>query len=92
MPENNTPTKVKVPDGERISELWAAVKTLLAGKVDLSQLEDYPSDTEMQEAIADALSDYTTVSEVNEAVDKVKLTPISKDRLDFILAPITKKG
>lgn len=67
MPDN-TPTKVKVPDGERISELWAAVKTLLAGKVDTSQLEDYPTIDAMATAITTALSSYPSDIEMQEAI------------------------
>lgn len=59
----------KVPDSARIQELWAAIKTLLAGKVDLSELDKYPTIEAVATSITLALADYAKTEAVNKAID-----------------------
>lgn len=65
MPEIKTP---KVLDGDRIAELWAAFKVLLAGKVDTETLKDYPKVDAVVAAITEALKSYPTDSEMQSAI------------------------
>lgn len=65
MAESITP---KVPDADRISELWAAFKVLLAGKVDFETLKDYPKVDAVVAAITEALKSYPTDAEMQSAI------------------------
>lgn len=65
MPDISTP---KVPDADRISELWAAFKVLLAGKVDTETLKEYPKVDAVVAAITEALKSYPTDTEMQEAI------------------------
>lgn len=67
MPDVKTP---KVPDSDRISELWAAVKVLLAGKVDTETLKDYPKMDAVVTAITEALKTYPTDTEMKSAISQ----------------------
>lgn len=58
----------KVPDTDRISELWAAVKVLLAGKVDTETLKEYPKANAVVVAITEALKSYPTDEEMQDAI------------------------
>lgn len=58
----------KVPDTDRISELWAAVKVLLAGKVDTETLKEYPKVDAVVAAITEALKSYPTDEEMQDAI------------------------
>lgn len=62
----------KVPNSARVQELWVAIKTALAGKVDVSKLEEYPTTDAMATAIAIALVDYAKSADVtNEITQKI---------------------
>lgn len=65
MAENVTQ---KVPDADRIGELWAAMKVLLAGKVDTDTLKEYPKVDAVVAAITEALKSYPTDSEMQTAI------------------------
>ena len=54
----------RVPDSERIAELWTVIKTLLAGKVDIATLEEYPKIEAVTSAIMVALANYATNDKV----------------------------
>lgn len=56
----------------RTGELWAAIKTALAGKVDLDKLDEYPTTDAMGTAIATALIGYAKSDAVsNEITEKI---------------------
>lgn len=61
---------VKVPDSNRIGELWLAIKTLLAGKLDVGALDDYSTTDAVAISIAAALTDYAKKSEVGESLER----------------------
>lgn len=65
MAETSTP---KVPDSDRISELWAAFKLLLSGKVDLETLKDYPKVDAVVAVVTEALKSYPTDTEMQAAI------------------------
>lgn len=65
MAETSTP---KVPDSNRISELWAEFKVLLSGKVDLETLKDYPKVDAVVEVMTEALKSYPTDTEMQAAI------------------------
>lgn len=58
----------KVPNSARVSELWAAIKSKLAGKVDLATLDDYSTIEDTARAIVTALTDYAKSTDVSEAI------------------------
>lgn len=55
-------------NGDRTKELWLAIKTLLADKVDTSTLEDYATADAVATAITTALTNYATDSDVTSAI------------------------
>lgn len=63
MPERDT-----FLNGDRTAELWTAIKTALAGKVDNKTLEEYAPIEGVATAIATALADYMTADEVKAAI------------------------
>lgn len=65
MPTNNTNTYF---NGDRVAELWAAVKTALAGKADLTALDGYTTPDTVATAIASALTNYATNAGVQAAI------------------------
>lgn len=60
--------KSSVPNSDRITELWAAMKVLLSGKVDMETLKDYPKVDAVIAAITAALKDYPTDTEMQAAI------------------------
>lgn len=52
----------------RVAELWAAVKTALAGKADLSALDGYTTPDAVATAITSALANYATNAGVQTAI------------------------
>lgn len=52
----------------RTAELWAAVKTALAGKADLSDLNNYTTPDAVATAITSALTNYATNASVQTAI------------------------
>lgn len=52
----------------RVSELWAAVKTALAGKADLSDLTGYTTPDAVATAITSALTNYDTTAAVQTKI------------------------
>ena len=53
---------------DRVSELWTAVKTALAGKADQSALDGYTTPDAVATAIASALTNYATNAAVQTAI------------------------
>lgn len=60
----------KFMNQDRTSEFWAAIKTALAGKVDLAKLDEYPTVDAMATAIATALVDYAKSADVTEEINQ----------------------
>lgn len=60
----------RVPNNARIQELWAALKMLLAGKVDTATLANYPTVEAVTTAIITALDPYVTNTDVAEAIKR----------------------
>lgn len=58
----------KVPNSERVAELWMAIKLLLAGKVDVKELENYSTVDATVTAITMALQSYPTDIEMRVAI------------------------
>lgn len=65
MPTNNTSAYL---DGDRVAELWTAVKTALAGKADLADLDGYTTPDAVATAITSALTNYATNAGVQIAI------------------------
>lgn len=65
MPTNNTSAYL---DGDRVAELWTAVKTALAGKADLADLDGYTTPDAVATAITSALANYATNAGVQIAI------------------------
>lgn len=65
MPTSNTSAFL---DGDRVAELWAAVKTALAGKADLAALDGYTTPDAVATAITSALTNYATNAGVQTAI------------------------
>lgn len=55
-------------DKERTKELWLFIKTELAKKAGIADLDDYITDTEFANGLANALANYLTKEEVNSAL------------------------
>lgn len=55
-------------NGSRTAELWAAIKTALAGKADLSALDGYTTPDAVATAITSALTNYATNASVQTAI------------------------
>ena len=65
MPTTNTSAYL---DSDRVAELWAAVKTALAGKADLADLDGYTTPDAVATAITSALTNYATNAGVQTAI------------------------
>lgn len=52
----------------RTAELWTAIKTALAGKVDLSALDNYTTPDAVATAITSALANYATNASVQTSI------------------------
>lgn len=52
----------------RVQELWTAIKTALAGKADLSDLDNYTTPDAVATAITSALANYATNAGVQTAI------------------------
>lgn len=87
MPETKTP---KVPDGDRIAELWAAVKVLLAGKVDTETLKDYPKVDAVIAAITEALKSYPTDIEMQAAITDALTDYMTKSEVNAAIVEAVK--
>lgn len=55
-------------NGARTAELWAAIKTALAGKADLNDLKNYTTPDAVATAITSALAGYATDAGVRTAI------------------------
>lgn len=53
---------------DRVGEFWAAIKTALAGKADLADLEGYTTPDAVATAITSALTNYATNTGVTTAI------------------------
>lgn len=60
--------KEKVPNSARIQELWTAIRTLLEGKVDADELQEYATIEGVATAISTALMDYAKTSTVDNKI------------------------
>ena len=66
--ETRTVQKEVFPNSARIAELWAAIKTALAGKADLAALDGYTTPDAVATAITSALANYATNAGVPTAI------------------------
>lgn len=66
--EIKTAEKESFLNSARTAELWAAVKTALAGKADLSALDGYTTPDAVATAITSALANYATNASVQTAI------------------------
>ena len=66
--ETRTVQKEVFPNSARIAELWAAIKTALAGKADLAALDGYTTPDAVATAITSALANYATNAGVQTAI------------------------
>lgn len=55
-------------DKERSKQLWLFIKTELAKKANVADLDDYVTDDIFSEALATALANYPTKAELNSAI------------------------
>lgn len=62
------PEKESFLDQNRTAELWTAIKTALAGKADLSALDNYTTPDAVATAITSALTNYATNAGVQTAI------------------------
>lgn len=62
------PEKESFLDQNRTAELWTAIKTALAGKADLSALDNYTTPDAVATAITSALTNYATKAGVQTAI------------------------
>lgn len=79
-------SKPKVPDADRISELWAAFKFLLAGKVDTKTLEDYPKVDAVVAVITEALKSYPTDTEMQTAISEALTDYMTRSEINDAIA------
>lgn len=79
-----------VLNGDRTAELWAAIKTLLAGKVDLSALDSYPTIDAMAMAISTALSDYAKDSDVRKDIAEALVNYMTASEINEAIAEAVK--
>lgn len=71
---------------ERTKELWAAIKTQLALKADVTELEDYTTADAVALAIATALTDYAKDEDVQSAITEALSDYIKESELNDKIA------
>lgn len=75
-------------DSDRVAELWAAIKTALAGKADLSALDGYTTPDAVATAITSALSGYATDTGVTAAIAAALADYMTKSEIEDALAEV----
>lgn len=75
-------------DGDRVAELWTAIKTALAGKADLSDLDGYTTPDAVATAITSALSGYATDAGVATAIAAALAEYMTKSEIEDALAEV----
>lgn len=61
--------QIKVLDGDRVKELWNAIKALLTLKVDKTELSSYTTNSDVDAKIIEKLSDYITLSQATQIIE-----------------------
>ena len=76
----------KVLDSAGVQELWTTIKIRLALKVDKTELSNYATDLDVEQAINIALLDYMTKNETNEAIIEAlgKIVGVSFKKVDTL--------
>lgn len=83
----------KVPNADRISEMWAAFKVLLARKVDTETLDDYPKIDAVVTAIKEALKNYPTDSDMEDAIVEALTDYMTSSEInDAIVSAVTSSA
>lgn len=80
--------QVPFMDNNRVAELWAAIKTALAGKADLADLDSYTTPDAVATAINSALSGYATDSGVQAAIASALANYMDKSEIEDALAEV----
>ena len=75
-------------DNERIKEFWTAIKTALAGKANLSDLDGYTTPDAVATAITSALSGYATDAGVAAAIAAALADYMTKKEIEDAIAEI----
>ena len=70
----------------RVAELWAAIKTALAGKADLSALDGYTTPDAVATAITSALTNYATNAGVQTAIATALANYMTGTEVDAAIA------
>lgn len=81
---------VKVPDADRIQDLWTTLKTLLSGKVDTATLAEYPKADAVVTAITKALQDYPTDEDMQTAIASVLSDYMTKAEVNAAIVEAVK--
>lgn len=61
--------QIKVLDGDRVKELWNAIKALLTLKVDKTELSAYATNSDVDVKIHEKLSDYITLQQATQIIE-----------------------
>ncbi len=78
---------------DRVAELWAAIKTALAGKADLSALDGYTTPDAVATAITSALTNYATNASVQTAISTALANYMTSSQVnDAIAAAVAAAG
>ena len=80
------PEKESFLDQNRTAELWAAIKTALAGKADLSALDNYTTTDAVATAITSALINYATNAGVQTAIATALANYMTESEVDDAIA------
>ena len=79
-------TQTTFMDEARVAELWAAIKTALAGKADQSDLTRYTTPDAVATAITSALANYVTLSGMNAAIAAALIDYMTKTQIEDSIA------
>lgn len=78
---------------DRVGELWTAIKTALAGKADLSELDGYTTPDAVATAITSALTNYATNAGVQTAIAAALANYMTASQVnDAIAAAVANAG
>lgn len=69
-------------NSDRLQEFWAAIKTALAGKADLSDLNNYTTPDAVATAITTALANYATNASVQTAIATALANYMTSDEVN----------
>ena len=81
-----------VLNADRTAELWAAIKTALAGKADLSALDGYTTPDAVATAITSALANYSTNAAVQTAITAALANYMTASEVNDAIADAAAKA